>query len=45
VRVQFVGRDPSRARALGMRGDRTMWELDVPPSEVTVTSVDEVDLR
>jgi hypothetical protein len=27
VRVQLVNADPSRARALGMRGDRTMWEL------------------
>ena len=44
VLVQFAGRDMNRARALGMRGDRTMWDLDVPPSEVTVTSVDEVDL-
>lgn len=45
VRVQFDGTDWSRARALGMRGDRTMWELDVQPNEVTVTAVDEVDLR
>ncbi|MEO6122712.1 MAG: hypothetical protein ABIR32_03320 [Ilumatobacteraceae bacterium] len=44
VRVQYVGDDPNRARALGMRGDRTIWELDVPPSEVTITTVEEVDL-
>ena len=44
VRVTYCGRDWDRAQRLGMRGDRTMWELDVPPSEVTVTSVDEVDL-
>jgi len=45
VRVQYVGHDPNVARTLGMRGDRTIWELEVLPSEVTVTSVDEVDLH
>jgi hypothetical protein len=45
VRVQFAGHDPSRARALGMRGDRTLWELEVPLSEVTVTSVEEVEIH
>ncbi|MEO6571584.1 MAG: hypothetical protein ABIO83_08545 [Ilumatobacteraceae bacterium] len=45
VRVQLVDGDPSVATALGMRGDRTMWELDVPPTEVDVTGVDEVDLH
>ncbi|MEP2373782.1 hypothetical protein [Ilumatobacter sp.] len=45
VRVQFDGDDPRRARAAGMRGDRTTWELDVPPGEVTVTSIDEVELE
>ena len=44
VRVQYAGQDASRARALGMRGDRTMWELEVPPTDVTVTNVDEVDI-
>ena len=44
VRVQYDGDDPSRARALGMWGDRTMWELEVVPGEVTVTNVDEIDL-
>lgn len=45
VRVQFAGDDPSRARTLGMRGDRTLWELEVLPIEVTVTGVDDVDLH
>jgi hypothetical protein len=45
VRVQFAGTDRSRAQALGMRGDRTMWELDVPAGEVTITGVEEVDLE
>ncbi|HUF98725.1 MAG TPA: hypothetical protein VMM60_11410 [Ilumatobacter sp.] len=45
VRVQFDGNDFDRARTLGMRGDRTLWDLEVLPSEVTVTSVDEVDLH
>jgi hypothetical protein len=44
VRVQLISGDPDRARALGMRGDRTVWELDVLPGEVTITAVDEVDL-
>ncbi len=45
VRVQLVDADPRRARALGMRGDRTTWELDVQATDVTVTSVDEFDLH
>ena len=44
VRVQYVGDDPSRGRALGMRGDRTVWDLDVLATEVTDIIVDEVDL-
>lgn len=44
VRVQYEGKDWNRAQALGMRGDRTMWELDVAPSEVTITEISEVDL-
>lgn len=44
VRVQFAGDDLDRARSLGMRGDRTVWDLDVPSSEVTVTHIDEVEL-
>ena len=44
VRVQYVGDDPSRGRALGMRGDRTVWDLDVPWNEITDITVEEVDL-
>lgn len=43
VKLVYAGKDWDRAQAIGMRGDRTMWETDVSPEEVTFLSAEETD--